>query len=107
MGDISKNMEMDKVISYGNDLVRVLKDKRDTTSLTQYFDHFKALRSSSDSDFNELKSLLQDYENKIAACKQKTEAAKSEVVPDEELDLLIKELEEERDRECLLLEELR
>ena len=48
-----------------------------------------------------------DYEKRIDACKQKTETAKSEVISDEELDLLQKELEEECEKESLLLEELR
>ena len=59
MGDLSKNMDIDKLISYSDDLVGVLKDKRDTNSLTQCFDNMKALRSSCDTDFNEVKSLLQ------------------------------------------------
>ena len=48
-----------------------------------------------------------DYESKIDDCRKKTEAAQSEVVGDEELDLLLKELEEEHKKESLLLEELR
>lgn len=40
-------------------------------------------------------------------CKQRTDAAKSEVADDTELDLLQKELEEELQRESLLREELR
>ncbi|XP_062095027.1 kinetochore protein SPC24 homolog [Humulus lupulus] len=107
MGDLSKNIDSEKSISYCDDMIRVLKDKREIDVLMQSFDNVKILQSSSLADFNEVQNMLQDYEGKIAACKQKTEAAKSEVVSDEELDLLNKELEEERDRECLLLEELR
>ncbi|XP_010093553.2 uncharacterized protein LOC21397145 isoform X2 [Morus notabilis] len=107
MGDLLQNMDIDKLISYGDDLVRVLKDKRDTNSLTQCCDGTKSLRSSCDADSSEVKNLLQDYENKIEECRQKTEAAKSKVVADEELHLLHKELEEECKRETLLLEELR
>lgn len=96
-----------KVISYSGDLVGLLKDPRDPNGVAHCCDSLKALRSSADADFNEVLSLLQDYENKTEACRQKTEAAKSEVVADEELDLLHKELEEECKRESLLLEELR
>ncbi|KAM6550541.1 hypothetical protein CsatB_000349 [Cannabis sativa] len=107
MGDLSKNLDSQKSISYCDDMIRVLKDKREIDVLVQSFDNVKTLRSSSLADFNEVQNMLQDYESKIAACKQKTEAAKSEVVSDAELDLLNKELEEECNEECLLLEELR
>ncbi|GMN40400.1 hypothetical protein TIFTF001_009626 [Ficus carica] len=90
-----------KVISYSGDLVGLLKDPRDPNGVAHCCDSLKALRSSADADFNEVLSLLQDYENKTEACRQKTEAAKSEVVTDEELDLLHKELEEECKREII------
>lgn len=48
-----------------------------------------------------------EYHKKIDVCKQKIEEAKSEVVADEEIDLLQKELEEELQRESFLKEELR
>lgn len=48
-----------------------------------------------------------DYEKRIDACKQKTETAKSEVIADEELDRLQQELEDELEKESLLLKELR
>ncbi|KAF4401395.1 hypothetical protein G4B88_001589 [Cannabis sativa] len=99
MGDLSKNLDSQKSISYCDDMIRVLKDKREIDVLVQSFDNVKTLRSSSLADFNEVQNMLQDYESKIAACKKKTEAAKSEVVSDAELDLLNKELEEECNEE--------
>lgn len=48
-----------------------------------------------------------EYEKKIDACKQKTEVAYSEVVADEEIDLLQRELDEVIETESLFMEELR
>ena len=59
MGDSSKNVDVEQLIAYSDDLVRVLKDKRDINSFTQCLEHSKSLRSSCDSDFNQLQSSLQ------------------------------------------------
>ncbi|KAM1823340.1 hypothetical protein ACFX13_025981 [Malus domestica] len=49
-----------KLISYSDDLVKVLKDQRDINNLAQCLQHRKALRSSCDSDFNEVQNSLQE-----------------------------------------------
>ncbi|KAM1597869.1 hypothetical protein PS2_032735 [Malus domestica] len=90
-----------KLISYSDDLVKVLKDHRDINNLAQCLQHFKALNSSCDSDFNEVQNSLRDYEIKTDECKQKTEAAKSEVVADEELDRLQREFDGDAEIEIL------
>ncbi|XP_050113550.1 kinetochore protein SPC24 homolog [Malus sylvestris] len=96
-----------KLISYSDDLVKVLKDERDINNLAQCLQHREALRSSCDSDFNEVQNSLRDYQIKTDECKQKTEAAKSEVVADEELDRLQREFDVDTEIESLLMEELR
>ncbi|KAM2854986.1 hypothetical protein FF1_025361 [Malus domestica] len=48
-----------KLISYSDDLVKVLKDQRDINNLAQCLQHRKALRSSCDSNFNEVQNSLQ------------------------------------------------
>ncbi|CAN6715497.1 unnamed protein product [Malus baccata var. baccata] len=96
-----------KLISYSDDLVKVLKDERDINNLAQCLQHREALRSSCDSDFNEVQNSLRDYQIKTDECKQKTEAAKSEVVADEELDRLQREFDVDAEIESLLMEELR
>ncbi|KAI4356043.1 hypothetical protein L6164_000096 [Bauhinia variegata] len=106
MGD-SRNIDLEAFISYSDDLVKVLKDKKDVNSLTQCLEQSKTLSSSCDADFNEVRSLLDDYQKKIDSCKKKTEETRSEVAPDAELDLLQREREEELEKECLLQEELR
>ncbi|KAH0995218.1 hypothetical protein GBA52_019082 [Prunus armeniaca] len=94
MGEASGKIDLEKLILYSDDLVGFLKDKKDLNNLEHSLQHSKALRSSCDADFNEVQNLLQaDYEKKIDACKQKTEVAYSEVVVDEEIDLLQRELD--------------
>ncbi|XP_009376404.1 kinetochore protein SPC24 homolog [Pyrus x bretschneideri] len=96
-----------KLISYSDDLVKVLKDQRDITNLARCLQHYKALRSSCNSDFNEVQNSLRDYEIKTDECKQKTEAAKLEVVADEELDRLQREFDGDAEIESSLMEEIR
>ncbi|KDP22844.1 hypothetical protein JCGZ_00431 [Jatropha curcas] len=107
MGDTSRKLDTDKIISYSDDLVAVLKEKRDINALTQLLDQSKGLRSSCDAEFTDGRSLLEDYQKKIDECKQKTEKAKLEVPADADLDILQKELEAENEKERLLMEELR
>ncbi|PPD93104.1 hypothetical protein GOBAR_DD09960 [Gossypium barbadense] len=89
-------IDVEKLISYSDDLVEVLKDKRDINNLTQCFQHFNDLRSHCDADSNE-----------IEACKKKTEQAKLEVADGAEMEYLQKEYQEELEKEHGLEEELR
>lgn len=59
MGDLSRKIDMEKLISYGDDLVAVLKDKRDINNLTQCLENAESLRASSNADLEEVQSLLQ------------------------------------------------
>ncbi|KAM0994425.1 hypothetical protein ACFX13_010129 [Malus domestica] len=90
-----------KLISYSDDLVKVLKDERDINNLAQCLQHREALRSSCDSDFNEVQNSLRDYQIKTDECKRKTEAAKLEVVADEELDRLQREFDVDAEIEII------
>ncbi|CAL0302611.1 unnamed protein product [Lupinus luteus] len=103
----SNNIDVDKLISYSDDLVKVLRDQRDFNNITHTLQRSVSLSSTCHSDFNNLHSLLQDYEEKINACKQKTEEARHETTSDAEVDLLERELEEELEKERILKEELR
>ncbi|XVF76876.1 hypothetical protein PTKIN_Ptkin13bG0302200 [Pterospermum kingtungense] len=107
MGESSRLIDVEKLISYSDDLVEVLKDKRDTNNLTQCLQHLNDLSSHCDSDSKEVHRLLQEYEEKIEACKKKTEQAKSEVANSFEMEYLQKELQEELEKERELKEELR
>ncbi|KAJ0088997.1 hypothetical protein Patl1_31411 [Pistacia atlantica] len=99
MGDMPRKIDVEKLISYSNDLVEVLKDKKDLNGLTQCLDHSKSLHSSCEADFNSVLNSIQDYEKKIEVCKQKTERAKSQVAAEAEVGHLQNELEEELEKE--------
>uniref|UniRef100_A0A5B7AC95 Uncharacterized protein n=1 Tax=Davidia involucrata TaxID=16924 RepID=A0A5B7AC95_DAVIN len=107
MGDLSRKIDGEKLISFSDDLVEFLKNEKDINNLTQCLDQSKALQSQCDADYSDVLNLLQDYQTNIDACKQKANEAKSEAAGDAEIDFLQKELEEELQRERLLREELR
>ncbi|GMH25657.1 hypothetical protein Nepgr_027500 [Nepenthes gracilis] len=105
MGDAPRNFDLENLWSYCDDLVGVLRDKRDIRVLSQCLEYSNAIQSSSNSDFNDVQSSIRDFQKKIDDCKQKIEEAKSNVVADEELGQLQKQLDEELQTEHLLLED--
>ncbi|XP_043698518.1 kinetochore protein SPC24 homolog isoform X2 [Telopea speciosissima] len=106
MGDFLK-LDTDKVISYGDDLIECLKNKRDLNMLRQSVDGVHMLQSSCETDFSEIKNLLEEYQTRITECKKKIDNAKSEVIADADIDSLQKEFLEELNKENKLREELR
>ncbi|KAA8517732.1 hypothetical protein F0562_015209 [Nyssa sinensis] len=107
MGDLSRKIDVEKLISFSDDLIEFLKNEKDINNLAQCLEQSKALQSHCDADYNDVQKLLQDYQTKIDACKQKENEAKSGAAGDAEIDLLQKELEEELQRERLHGEQLR
>ncbi|CAN4096748.1 unnamed protein product [Withania somnifera] len=107
MVDGSSNVDVEKLISFSNDLVQFLKDDKDVSFLKQSLEQSKALQSQCHSDYHSIHISILDYQGKINACKQRTAEAQSEVAADAENDKLQKELEQEIQREQLLMEELR
>ncbi|KAL9428716.1 hypothetical protein AB3S75_030663 [Citrus x aurantiifolia] len=101
MGESSRKIDVDKLISYSDDLVEVLKDRRDIDSLTRCLSQSESLESSCDADFNETLNAIRDYQERIDACKQKTERAKSDIAGEAEVDHLQIELEEELKKELI------
>ncbi|GAY32090.1 kinetochore protein SPC24-like [Citrus sinensis] len=101
MGESSRKIDVDKLISYSDDLVEVLKDKRDIDSLTRCLSQSESLESSCDADFNETLNAIRDYQERIDACKQKTERAKSDIAGEAEVDHLQIELEQELKKELI------
>ncbi|CAN1820561.1 Kinetochore protein SPC24 homolog [Linum perenne] len=93
--------DLEKLMSWSNDLVAVLKKQTSINAFAQCLDQSKVLRSSCDVEFDEVHALLEDYQKKIDECKQKTDKAKLEVVNDSEIDLLQKELEAEIENELI------
>ncbi|KAJ6755678.1 KINETOCHORE PROTEIN SPC24 HOMOLOG-RELATED [Salix purpurea] len=107
MGDSSGKIDVEKLISFSDDLIEVLKDERDINNLTHCLQQSHSLKSSCDAEFNDSKTLIEDYEKKIEECKKKTEKAKAEVVSDGDMEILEQELEAELRKEAALMEELR
>ncbi|OMO97660.1 hypothetical protein COLO4_14480 [Corchorus olitorius] len=99
MGEFSRMADVQRVVSFSDDLLNVLKDERDINNLTQCLQHLNDLQSHCGSDSKEVYRLLQEYEGKIEACKKKTEQAKSEVADGAEMEYLQKELKEELEKE--------
>ncbi|XAR68775.1 hypothetical protein NMG60_11000139 [Bertholletia excelsa] len=106
MGDQSRNVDVEKVITFSNDLIQVLKDGKDVNSLALLLEQSTDLQLPCDADYNDVQSLLLDYEKNIDLNKKKADEAKSEVAADAEMNLLQQELEEELHREHLLRKEL-
>lgn len=94
-------------MSYSDDLVNVLKDDKDISTLKQSLHQSEAVCSQIDGDYNHLERSIEDLQKKIDICRQKVAASKPEIDMDEDIDLLQKELEEGLQRESLLKEECR
>ncbi|KAK3017018.1 hypothetical protein RJ639_006879 [Escallonia herrerae] len=106
MGETPRRFEVDKLISFSDDLVSFLKGEKYIDGLRQSLEQFKALQAQCDSDYDDVQRSLQDYEKKIQWCKQKTDVALSEVVADAEIESLQEELEEELKRENIQFKSL-
>lgn len=57
MGDQSRNFEM--AISYGDDLISVLGDRKGYDVLAQTLEHLRAIQFSCDVDFSEIQESLE------------------------------------------------
>lgn len=100
-------IDIEKFISYSQDLIEVLKNKKDVNNLIQCLGGGKKLRSFCEVEFYEVQKLLEEYQKKIDECKLRIEEVKGQVVNDENLDNLEHELEEELQKQLSLKEELR
>ncbi|KAK9167894.1 hypothetical protein Syun_000034 [Stephania yunnanensis] len=107
MGDVHLRDGNQKLISYSDDLVGVLKNARDLSNLSQYLEGADMLQLYSDQDALEVQNSVKDVQNNINECQRRIGEAKREVIPDADLDSLQKELEEQLQKEHLLQEELR
>ncbi|KAL9254681.1 Kinetochore protein SPC24-like protein, partial [Drosera capensis] len=103
----SGNIDVEMVVSYCDDLVKVLRDKTNVNDMKQCVKYSKAIQSSSKNDLSEVRSSIKDCQNKIDDCKKKIEEAKLSVVADEELQQLQNQLDEELKREQTLREEFK
>ncbi|KAL3569777.1 hypothetical protein D5086_029667 [Populus alba] len=59
MGDFSGKIDVEKLISFSDDLVAVLKDQKDINNLTHCLQQSQSLKSSCDAEFNDSKTLIE------------------------------------------------
>lgn len=105
MGDFGK-IDIQKSVSYSHDLIEVLKNMKDANFLVQCFEGVTKLRSFCEAESFELQNLIEEYQKKINASRQRIEEAKGEIVNDDDVDSLENELDEEIQKKHSLLEEL-
>ena len=107
MVDGSRDVDVEKLISFSKDLVQFLKDDKDVGFLKQCLEQSNAVQLQCLSEYQTLRSSIQDYEAKINMCNQRIAEAQSEAAGDAEIDTLQKEREQKLQIEQLLREELR
>ncbi|XP_077228743.1 kinetochore protein SPC24 homolog isoform X2 [Tasmannia lanceolata] len=107
MDGSTRKIDVQELFSYSDDLVQVLRNKKDINGVMQLQEGAKTLRSSCKADFSNAHNLLQEYQKNINACKQKIDEGRTEVIADSELEHLQNQLEEELNKEQLLRGELR
>ncbi|KAI5676718.1 hypothetical protein M9H77_07668 [Catharanthus roseus] len=106
MGDLAR-FDMEKLIYFSDDLVKLLKDEKDINTLKQSLQQLQTLLSQTDADYKRLQCSAEDYQKKLEICRQKIASTKSGIAVDEETDLLQKELRDKLQRENMLRDELR
>ncbi|EYU41944.1 hypothetical protein MIMGU_mgv1a016777mg [Erythranthe guttata] len=107
MGEKSRKLDMEELMNYSNNLIEVLKEEKDAIGLDHFLRHTEASQSQWAKHHHEVASSIEDYKRKINASKQEAAAAESDTVPDAELDLLQKVLDEEHQLERKHREDLR
>lgn len=107
MGDISKRVDIEKLLSLANDLIGMLNDGKDADDLMQSLGNSKSLRSFCETNVHETNISLEEYQKRINGCKERIEKANGEVIADSKLNDLHTELEEKMQMEDLLREGLR
>ncbi|RRT53846.1 hypothetical protein B296_00035683, partial [Ensete ventricosum] len=129
MATAAKRVDFQNLVSLADDLLGVLKNKKDGDGLVQSLEGAELLQSSCQSDvdetgrvlevsqtifwypckchsFDDISCCIPDYENKIEACKEKIAKSK-ETGLDAELEHLQHALDEKLKEEHLLRQELR
>ncbi|CAL9047396.1 kinetochore protein SPC24 homolog [Musa acuminata AAA Group] len=107
MANLGKRVDIENLLSLGDDLLGVLKNKKDVDGLMQSLEGAKLLHFSCSSDSNNTGKWIEDCQNKIQACEEKIDRSKDETSYDSELDHLQHELDEKLQEEHMLQQELR
>ncbi|KAD0533620.1 hypothetical protein R6Q59_023370 [Mikania micrantha] len=104
---MARKIDVQKLISYSDDLVQFLKTEKDINSLNHCIERSDGIRSRCRSDHAALQTSVQGYHKNIEMCKEKSQVAEAEVASDAEIHMLQKELDDEIQREALLVKDLR
>ncbi|KAK9159330.1 hypothetical protein Scep_005904 [Stephania cephalantha] len=80
MGDVHLRDGNQKLISYSDDLVGVLKNAKDLSNLSQYLEGADMLQLYSDQDALEVQNSVKDVQNNINECQRRIGEAKREVI---------------------------
>ncbi|KAL8223049.1 hypothetical protein R6Q57_020448 [Mikania cordata] len=104
---MARKIDVQKLISYSDDLVQFLKTEKDINCLNHCIERSDGIRSRCRSDHAALQTSVQGYHKNIEMCKEKSQVAEAEVASDVEIHMLQKELDDEIQREALLVKDLR
>ncbi|XP_010466212.1 PREDICTED: uncharacterized protein LOC104746407 [Camelina sativa] len=107
MGNESENFDIEDLMSYGDDLISLLRVKNGFDEISQSPEQLNSLNFACDEDYTDIHASIQDCKKKLDVCKKKTEEAYLDVAAEDETERLQKELDEEIELECQLKNELR
>ncbi|KAG6522734.1 hypothetical protein ZIOFF_019885 [Zingiber officinale] len=107
MASPRKRVDIQHLLSLGDDLLGVLKNKKDEEGMMKIMEGLKLLSSSCQVDANETEKSIKDYQKKIQSCKENIDRIKDATDPDVELEHLQHQLDEKLQEEQLLQQELR
>ncbi|KAG9455347.1 hypothetical protein H6P81_008251 [Aristolochia fimbriata] len=103
MGEQVRTVDVQELISYGDDLLKLLKSRKDIDGLMQSIEGVKSLVSSCNTDYSKIQNLVEESQKQIEACTQEMTKARDE----SDLESFQRDLEDERQKEKELLQELR
>ncbi|XP_068650443.1 kinetochore protein SPC24 homolog [Aristolochia californica] len=103
MGEQVHAIDVQEVISYGDDLLKLLKSRKDIDGLTQSIQGAKLLLSSCNTDYSNVQNLLEENQRQVETCTQEISKARDE----SDLEPVQRDLADKLLKEKILLEELR
>ncbi|XP_049932141.1 uncharacterized protein LOC116248466 isoform X1 [Nymphaea colorata] len=106
MADRTRKLGINDIISFADDLIGILKSRRDVEDLAHVFDSIAELQSSCSRDNFESSINMEDVKQKIDTCRQKIDGQK-ETIAEDELKHLQNKLESELQQEQELHQKLR
>ncbi|XP_068636158.1 kinetochore protein SPC24 homolog [Aristolochia californica] len=103
MGEQVRAIDVQDVISYGDDLLKLLKSRKDIDGLMQSIQGVKSLVSSCNRDYSNIQNLLEESQRQVETCSQEISTARDE----SDLEPVQKDLTDKLQKEKIILQELR